>query len=328
MTPILENPLTDLSTLEILAERAEVVSWQGRTALRLENGLALLPDLSLADASLEVTIGVERAAYPGLAFRLADRLNFELAYPVPHVSGQWDALQYDPVFHGSNTWQLYYDAPYQRAAHVPVGQWFRFTLDFYAQRAALSVDGQPALVVEELAHPVRAGGVGLWTYLPAYFCDLRVRPLAEPVSSTGQVASPPPDALTAWFAEGLGVIACEPNGVANLNRVLPVGLGPLRLTRRFELAAPAEMALSLGFSDALRLEVDGDTIFEGETHFKDFGERSGRGYAEAQGYSLRLPLEAGIHRLTATLKAAEPFGWGLTLAARATGLRWLPAAWG
>jgi len=47
-----------------------------------------------------VLIGADEPAYPGIAFRVADVLNFELAYAVPHVSGQWDALQYDPVFHG------------------------------------------------------------------------------------------------------------------------------------------------------------------------------------------------------------------------------------
>ncbi len=43
MTTFLENTLTDLLNLEIHAEQAEVVTWQGREALRLENGLALIP---------------------------------------------------------------------------------------------------------------------------------------------------------------------------------------------------------------------------------------------------------------------------------------------
>lgn len=328
MTFPLENPLTDLSTLDLLTERAEIVTWQGRAALRLENGLALLPDLSLTNASMEVSIGVEQAAYPGLAFRLADRVNYELAYPVPHVSGQWDAIQYDPVFHASNTWQLYYDAPYQRAADIPTGRWFRFRADFFGERAAFAVDDQPPLIVEKLARPVAAGGLGLWTYLPAYFCDLRVRPLDEPIPGAGQPASAPPDAVTAWFAEGFGVIACEPNGLANLNRYLPAALGEIRLTRRFELAAPAEVTLAFSFSDILTLELDGAAVFEGETRFKGFADRIGRGYVEPRAHILRKSLESGIHRLTAALKVAEPFGWGLALSAHADGLRWLPVELG
>lgn len=116
MTTLYEKPLIDLSDLEIRAEQAEVVTWQGREALRLENGLALVPGHRIADGSIEVLIGADGPAYPGIAFRAADVLNFELAYAVPHVSGQWDALQYDPVFHGSNTWQVYHGPSYQRAA--------------------------------------------------------------------------------------------------------------------------------------------------------------------------------------------------------------------
>jgi hypothetical protein len=66
------------------------------------------------------------------------------------VSGEWDALQYDPVFHGSNTWQLYHGPGYQREAQVPTGRWFRLKVDTCGMRAAVSVDGQPSLEVERV----------------------------------------------------------------------------------------------------------------------------------------------------------------------------------
>jgi hypothetical protein len=100
----------------------------------LENGLALIPGRRTTDASIEVLIGADGPAYPGVAFRVADVLNFELAYASPHVSGEWDALQYDPVFHGSNTWQVYHGPGYQRATQVPTGRWFRLKVDFYGDR--------------------------------------------------------------------------------------------------------------------------------------------------------------------------------------------------
>jgi hypothetical protein len=90
---------TDLASLDIHAKANEITLWQGRQALRLEDGLALIPTRKLTNASLEVMIGVDGPAYPGIAFRVADVANYELAYAVPHVSGQWDAIQYDPVFH-------------------------------------------------------------------------------------------------------------------------------------------------------------------------------------------------------------------------------------
>ena len=88
----MEDTLTDLGELEIRAAQAEVVTWEEHKALRLENGLALVPGERTIDASIEVMVGADGPAYSGVVFRVADVLNFELAFAVPHVSGEWDAL--------------------------------------------------------------------------------------------------------------------------------------------------------------------------------------------------------------------------------------------
>ncbi|MCP4542151.1 MAG: hypothetical protein GY832_33935 [Chloroflexi bacterium] len=328
MTALVENNLSNLHDLEIHAAQAEIVTWQGREALRLENGLALISDHQMTDASIGVSIGTDGPAYPGIAFRVADVLNYELAYAQPHTSGEWDALQYDPVFHGSNTWQAHFGLCYQRAAQVPTGRWFRLRVDFNGSRAAVSVDGQPPLVVEMVAYPATDGLFGLWTFRSAYFCDLQVStcdgtdipPGAMPHIAEGTVES--------WFVEGYGAVTCEPNGVLNLNRYLPAALGNVRLTRRFKMAEKGPVTFEFGFSDALSLELDGQTIFEGEKTFKGFGDRAARGYAELGAQSLQQTLSPGTHRLTADLKVSEGFGWGLALAAHAEGLCWLPAELG
>jgi hypothetical protein len=327
MSTLLEDALTDLCDLEIRAAQAEVVTWQGREALRLEDGLALIPGHRATDASIEVLIGTDGPAYPGIAFRAADALNFELAYAVPHVSGQWDALQYDPVFHGSNTWQVYHGPSYQRATQVPTGRWFRLKVDFRGVRAAVAVDGQPPLAVERLAHPTTAGLLGLWTYRPAYFCDLRVSTHDGLDVPHGEMPSAAKGTVEAWFVEGYGVVTCEPNGVLNLNRCLPISLGEVRLIRRFETQGGAA-TLEFGFSDALSLDLDGQVIFGGENTFKGFEDRTARGYAELGIQSLRQDLSPGTHCLAATLRVSEPFGWGLALAAHGEGLHWLPAELG
>lgn len=59
MNNLLENTLTDLSDLDIHAAQAQVVTWHGREALRLENGLALIPNHPTTDASIEVLIGAD-----------------------------------------------------------------------------------------------------------------------------------------------------------------------------------------------------------------------------------------------------------------------------
>ena len=324
----MEDTLIGLGDLEIRAEQADVVTWQGREALRLENGLALAPEGRVKDASIEVLIGTEGPAYPGGAFRIADVLNYELAYAVPHVSGEWDALQYDPVFHGSNTWQLYHGPAYQREAQVPTGRWFRLNLDCCGNRAAFSVDGQPPLVVERLARPVAAGRFGVWTFRPAYFCDLRVSACERLETPGAEVSSIAEGVIETWFVEGYGVVACEPNGAVNLNRHLPTSLEKARLVRRFETSEDGEVTFEFGFSDSLSLALDDRVVYRGENTFVGFADRAARGYVELGMASVRQVVPAGSHCLAAELAMSEGFGWGLALAARGEGLRWLPAALG
>jgi hypothetical protein len=328
MDTLPQDDLTNLADLDLSAAQAEVVAWQGRGALRLENGLALLPNQRMADGCIQVLVGADGPAYPGIAFRVSDVANYELAYAVPHVSGQWDAMQYDPVFRGSNTWQLYSGPSYQMSAQVPTGRWFRLKLSFCGQRAALSVDGQSPLVVERLAHPAGTGMLGLWTFRPAYFCDLRISGREGSQIPRGEMAGTVEGTVSNWFLEGYGVVGCEPHGVLNLNRCLPLIYGQARLVRRFEMAARGAVGFEFGFSDSLALELDGQLIFDGRNTFQGFADRAARGYVELESQSLEQVLEPGSHCLTALLGASEGFGWGLALAVHGEGLRWLPAELG
>ncbi len=322
----MKDLLVNLKDLKIRAARAETVIWQGREALRMENGLALLPELRMQDLSVEVLIGAEGSAYAGVAFRVVDVANYELAYAVPHVSGQWDALQYDPVFHGSNTWQLYHGTDYQQTAQVPTGRWFRIKLDCFGDQATVSIDGQPPLDVGRLAHPAAVGLLGLWTFQPAYFSDLRVSPCERP-SIAKPKSTRAPGTVDSWFVEGYGVVTCELHGPINLNRHFSPSMQEVRLLRRFETSQDGELTLDLGYSDVLTLELDGQEIYSGENTFSGFADRAARGYVEL-GRTLRQNLAAGSHHLVAVLKVSEGFGWGLVLAAHGKGLSWLPAELG
>ncbi|MFC1878578.1 hypothetical protein ACFLZW_01570 [Chloroflexota bacterium] len=327
MSKNLNSKTVVLSSLEIKASEAEMTTWHGREALRLENGLALAPDgLLFQDICLEVSISVEGPAYPGLIFRLADPDSYELAYAVPHASEQWDAIQYDPIFLGSNTWQVYFGAAYQTAAKVPSGDWFRLRVQASGQRAAIFVNEQAPLVVEKLAHPAQPGRFGLWTFRPAYFCDLSVSTRSEMNIPSGVFPSSPPGALDGWWLQGFGLVNCEPHGVLNLNRYLNTEQSPAMLTRQFDLEADGQVSFQIGFSDSLNLLLDGQELFCGERRFSGFANRTERGYADSGDFQIQKYLSAGRHTLTAQVDVQEPFGWGLALVVHAAGLRWLPPA--
>jgi hypothetical protein len=316
--------LTDPTRLDIHAAEAEAVTWGDRPALRLVNGLVMVPDLELADATFEVRIAAEGSAYPGIAFRIADRANYELGYAQPHTSGQWDAIQYDPVFHGSNTWQVYHGPAFQKRATVPTGAWFTLHVDVQGERAAFTVDGQPPLIVDPLAHTPRRGLVGLWTYLPAFFSDFRVAPCESFPAGTAESADSPAGAVDVWFLEGFGRVACEPHGILNLNRYVPLALGEARLTRPFEMLAEDAVELVFGFSDDLTLRVDDQVVFQGQRTFTGMQDYAGRGYVEPDAHRLRPTLPPGLHMLSAVLKTTEGFGWGLSLSLRGDHVRLLP----
>ncbi len=308
--PIIHS-LGNHETLELHCLRADSVEFQGFPALRLENGLALLPDFRGQDFSLEIWIAAESACYSGLAFRLTDAENYELAYALPHSSGRWDALQYDPVFKGSNTWQIYHGPCYQRSAIVPTGQWFKLCLDVSGEKAAVSVDDQPPLVVEKLAYAPKPGRVGVWTYLPAYFRDLRVLPFRG-ISQEGELPSHLDGVIKRWLLDGVGEVAVESNGALNLNRQLPISAGPARLTRRFTLPQARQVEFGFGFSDFLELAVDGQLLFKGENLRQGMGvSYDAQGYVIAGQQHASLWLGAGEHELGANLSASEGFGWGI-----------------
>jgi hypothetical protein len=325
---LFEDDLGDIETLSVHATEAEVVSWKGRRALRLVDGLALVPDLRVGDVSIEVWIGAEGPSYPGVAFRVADVSNYELVYAVPHVSGLWDAVQYDPVFHGSNTWQLYHGPSYQAEATVPMNEWFRLRVDVKGNRAAFTVGDQPPLIVGRLAHGRRTGLVGVWTFKPAYFSGLKIYECRELPRSRWRPPKVPEGAIEEWFVEGFGLVPCEPGGVVNLNRYLPASVEEVVLTRQFEAASDGQVELGFGFSDQRSLELDGEGAFDGSNTFAGFADYDARGYAYAGMRSVSQTVCRGVHRLRATLRVTEPFGWGLVAAVVGQEVRLLPATLG
>jgi hypothetical protein len=309
--------VTDQSRFFMGAGTASVVTWKGKKAVKL-NGLLLVKGTALEEGSLTVRVGAEAAAYAGLAFHVLDVLNYELAYAQPHTSGAWDAIQYDPVFKGSNTWQLYYGVGVQQTAVVPTRQWFDLRVDFQGSRAAVWVNDQPPLLVNRLAHTHSQGMVGLWSYRPAYFCDLCISssPVILP-QDTGsqQPVAAPPGCIREWHLVDYGRVACEPDGILNLNRYLPAKVGEARLERQLEVRQETEVEIEFGFSDVLVLLVDDQPVYRGFNTYRSSPDRADRGYV-APIAQVKQILAPGPHRLAAVLNVTEPFGWGLLVTLR------------
>ncbi|HEY3368395.1 MAG TPA: hypothetical protein VGK74_25355 [Symbiobacteriaceae bacterium] len=325
MTQSAVFPFTNLELFEVYAQTAEPVEWQGRDGLRLENGLILLKNLLAGDVSLQVQIWCTEAAYPGLAFRAQDETAHELVYVQPHTSGQWDAIQYDAVMGGSANWQCYMGPAYQGVAEIPFGAWLTLHAEVRGQQMAvwvwpssrpLPAGTPPQLVVSRLAHGFASGRVGLWTYKPAYFSDLRVGPPTTAFAAESPSVTPAPGLMTDWWLEGVGHVRVEENGTLNLSRFLSRAshTGPAILTREIVIPPSGEAQLRFGFSDELELLIDDQPIFAGSCRFTGFANRAARGYIELGSHEVHITLAPGVHKLTARLGVSEPFGWGLVMA--------------
>lgn len=318
MSLIYESDVPELRSCYVRDPAPAIVDWHGRKALRLSGqgaSLVILKPLHLAQGRIEVDIGAEGAAYAGVAFHIADTCNFEMAYAQPHTSGQWDALQYDPVFHGANSWQLIHGPNAQAPATIPLQTWFRLSVEFSERQARIRVGEQAPLVVPRLAHAHSSGGVGLWTYLPAHFARLQVWDDAPPdlsgVSSAVLEAAHA-DCVAEWFLEGFGVVACEPTGILNVNRYLPSTVEEVRLVRWLETRSERDLDMRVGHSDELTLEVDGQRVFSGRHVFHSSPKWEERGYVEAR-ERVHVTLAPGLHQLTATLRVTELFGFGMIM---------------
>ncbi|MGE5590574.1 MAG: hypothetical protein ACM3ZA_08145 [Bacillota bacterium] len=169
-------------------------------------------------------------------------------------------------------------------------------------------------MVPRLAHGNVSGRLGVWTFRPAYFAELRLCPLERAAGSVPSPVPPaPPDLVSEWHLEGYGAVRVEPNGTLNLNRYLPMSSGPALLKRELTVGQEGKVDLRFGFSDELSLRVDGAVVFSGSHRFSGFPSRETRGYIEPDSHRLSLDLAPGRHELTAEVAAREPFGWGIAL---------------
>ena len=116
---------------QIEAEEFERGEHSGQDAIYLKGGVALLPELDIANGVVEFDVAVTgERGFAGLVFRYQDNGNFEHFYLRPHQRGNPDAMQYQPVYNGVAAWQLYHGAGYSGAVDYPLNEWVHVKLLF------------------------------------------------------------------------------------------------------------------------------------------------------------------------------------------------------
>ena len=154
---------------------------------------AVVRDVSFRDGTIEVDLAGQPAAgagsgargFIGIAFRLQSDGSYEYIYLRP-TNGRADdqvrrnhSTQYSahPDFDFSQSRK---EAPEKYESYVDLepGVWTKYRIDVQGRRARLYVHGaeQPSLLVNDLKHEPRAGGVALWVGpgTEGYFANLKV----------------------------------------------------------------------------------------------------------------------------------------------------------
>lgn len=298
----------------------------GRQVLRLGNdrgtpvggGQANLKDVKFETGIIEFDMMMTTGDrdFVGPTFRQVEDGFGEVIYFRPHLNGKPDAIQYTPVVNNNLAWQIFTGPGFEAETTYPLGKWMHVRTDVYRTSATVSVDGKPVLHVPYLKGKTGAGALGVVALAGGdYFANFTVAPIAgyrdpEPAPAIKPL---PLGSVTSWrvtpaitqkeaFARAsksnwAGVkwnpIEVETNGIANLSKSGPDAGDNHSFIARFTLTSRTARRelMRFGFSDAVRIYVNGVPLYEGaDLQFsRDYRFLGHVGLWD----SLFLPLKAG-----------------------------------
>ncbi len=330
-----ETVTFDDSRWSLTADRAELVEYQGKQALLLHNGRAVLDEVDLRDGVVEfdIAFGAERG-FSGAMFRFQRPGDFENVYFRPHQSGKPDASQYTPDINGVSGWQLFHGPQYAAPFKYRFDEWMPVRIEFSGDRAAISIDGQK-LLISDLRRTDASGAIGLRSgFAPAYYSNFRYE-AAVPTEFASQefVAVPaneteglvrlwrvssavPADQRPSLQFESLPEslewqqLQVEPEGFVNLAVAKGVDAENRSVFAQFDLQseAPSTRLMQFGYSDLVRVFLNGTEVYRGSNGYRsrDFRYLGTIGLFDV----VPLPLQAGKN--TVTFVVSESFGgWGV-----------------
>ncbi len=312
--------------------RARVLEVDGRAAIA---GTAFATGIEFVDGVLEVDIKVpsrEARSYPGFIFRMTSPADAERVYLRPHRAPMYDdAVQYAAVFNGNAGWQLYAGDGATASTSMPTDEWFTLRLEIKGSRARVLIDGKEVLLVGELRHGARSGGVGLIGPAngAAVFSNFRWAAVEDLDLGPSTPVFDPPGSFTNWqvskpfqFADvdpehmpdlqGLEwtSVTSEKSGLVDISRhVASTVAGPPTVVARTTVrtASARTLPLQLGYSDRVTVFLDGKPVYRG---ISDYRSRDS-GFLGVVGPfdTIYLELAEGEHELA--LQLTETFGgWG------------------
>src|SRR5689334_1526923 len=116
--------------------------------MRLNNGNAVLKDVTFSDGTIEFDVNTIGRGAPGIAFRQQDEGNFELLYlrPDPSCPAFRACVQYAPQTHGVLLWDFF--PQYQTRAPLRESGWNHIKMVISGRRMNVFVNDSPSPTLE------------------------------------------------------------------------------------------------------------------------------------------------------------------------------------
>lgn len=321
---------------EFEGETAEVVTVDGREALRLADAQATL-DAEFENGVIEYDVMVTpERGFHGVFFRVYGGKNGENFYIRPHQSGNEDANQYSPLFKGRTAWQLYYGPWFSAPVEYRFDEWMHVKIVVSGDKADIYIDSEePVLHVSDLKNKQVAGNLVLSSgFAPGHFVDFRYEKSASPeiVGINETLPSPGPGMVRSWevssgFEESTleGVtelssehltglqwraLEVEDRGYANLSRVVAFGPESNTTFARFFIEAGKATVrnVEFGYSDRVRVYLNGQLLYAGNNGYRTRDYR----YLGTIGLFDSVPLRLNKGKNELLFAVSETFGgWGV-----------------
>jgi hypothetical protein len=299
-------------------------------------GIAYLDGLDFQNGVIECDLySPSPKAYLGIAFRIGSLTNFECIYFQPHTSGKRDAVQYDPIFNMSATWQLYNGESFQAVADIPTKKWFHVKIEVRGDFAKVYLHNNPVeTLTVKLKHDFSSGAVGVYSYHPAIFKNLKItksglmdtfnkKPEANRINETyisSWLISEPYDNydfkidkpfLTENPGTGFREIETEENYLLNLNRHFTKSKAKNTVLAKVVIKSDKaqKKKFHFGYSDRIKVYLNSNAVFTGENNFRESENYEDRGYVSDEKETIELPLVKGENELILEI-AEDKFGWG------------------
>ena len=327
----------DSDSWNIDGEEAEVVEHLGRSALRLKGAAAELNGVDMEEGIIEFDVAVTPArGFVGGFFRKTGPGDYENFYIRPHQSGNADANQYNPVFNGIASWQLYHGPGYGEAVEYRYDEWMHIKIAFGGDRADIYVDSEtPTIRVRRLLRPTASGRVGVnaSNFAPGHFSNFEISELPDDYRFAPWQNDPPPrefinswqvsDAFSSDALEGIHELGTDlkenrrwtkiygwEGGITNLAQVQGISEDANTTFARLVIESDSNQTkgIRFGYSDDVAVFVNGALVYSGSNFYMSRDYR----YLGTIGLFDRVvvPLKAGDNEVW--FAVTENFGgWGI-----------------